>query len=220
MIRLAICCLFVVRVSCVDVQQQHSPQFNPPYSPYSPYNRPSNYDDRSRPNDRYSPQQNFGNQGQPSFGQPQQPGRHNLGNDPRLGNMPKTPLDRLRYAHSDSRCMEDILTFNPEEIITVATKYGKVTGRYSYLCDMPGVAERDRPVVTTQFDSHHHGYRPRARVRGNVTLFWESLTPSHRLVKMDSDLRFGVFHFHLRSTSYRCYLFIFCIVPYLTICLA
>lgn len=87
--------------------------------------------------------------------------------------------------------MEDLLTHNPEEIVTVNTRYGKVTGRYSYLCDFPGVAERDRPVTHSRdFDTYHHGYRPRARVRGNVTVFLG--IPYAKPPTRENNLRFKV----------------------------
>jgi len=62
---------------------------------------------------------------------------------------PKSPADRDRYYHSDSRCMEDILTYNPEEIVYVNLRYGKLSGRISYLCDYPQLPLRDRPQGST-----------------------------------------------------------------------
>ena len=62
---------------------------------------------------------------------------------------PKSPADLNRYYHSDSRCMDDILTYNPEDVVYVTTKYGKISGRISYLCDYPGLPLRDRPAGST-----------------------------------------------------------------------
>ena len=62
---------------------------------------------------------------------------------------PKSPADRNRYYHSDVRCLDDILTYNPEEIVYVNTRYGKLSGRISYLCDHPGLPLRDRPQGST-----------------------------------------------------------------------
>lgn len=61
----------------------------------------------------------------------------------------KSIVDRDRYYHSDSRCLEDIVTNNWEEVVTVNLRYGKVTGRISYLCDVPGLPLRDRPAGST-----------------------------------------------------------------------
>lgn len=93
------------------------------------------------------------------------------------GPQAKSPADRGRYYHSDQRCIEDILTYTPEEVVSVNTRHGKVTGRISYLCDAPGVPERDRPTKTYPGADGHHfpslspNYKPRARIRGNVTVF-------------------------------------------------
>ena len=73
------------------------------------------------------------------------------------------------------------MTQGPEEYVHVTTKYGKITGRHVFLCDTPGTAERERPVITYPSPSAHRfpppnpqAFNPvphRARVRSNVTIF-------------------------------------------------
>ncbi|KAI1289762.1 Neuroligin-4, X-linked [Halotydeus destructor] len=90
------------------------------------------------------------------------------------------------YGHSDARCSEDIVSQNLEDIVTVTTSYGKVTGRHSYLCDFPGVPERDRPLNVGQ--QQPYGWRPRSRVRGNVTVFFG--VPYAKPPTRENSLRF------------------------------
>ena len=75
----------------------------------------------------------------------------------------------IRYFHSDQRCIDDIVSSNYNEIVSVNTKYGKLTGRISYLCDMPGLNVRDRPVSFAQKYSEHTILK--GKVVANVTLF-------------------------------------------------
>ena len=79
-----------------------------------------------------------------------------------------------RYFHSDPRCIEDLLYLGLEEIASVNTKYGKLTGRISYLCDFPGSIEA--PL----------GRRP--RVMANVTLFLG--VPYAKAPTKENNLRF------------------------------
>lgn len=171
-------------------QQQFPGQFQPTNHPPPPY-------DTRQParNPQYDPHYD------PRFGHPHPQQPHPQPQYPFQPqfpyNQPKTPVDRLRYEHSDSRCLDDLLTYNPEEFVTVTTRYGKVTGRYSYLCDMPGVAERDRPSPTwgdRPFEHGayplHQGYRIRPRVRGNVTMFLG--VPYAKPPTRENNLRFKV----------------------------
>lgn len=106
---------------------------------------------------------------------------------------PVVPLKARRYEHSDSRCHDELLTYNPEEVITVNTRYGRVTGRYSYLCDHPGVPERDRPSFTYDRNNplyNYHQYRPRPRIRANVTVFLG--IPYAKPPTLEHNLRFKV----------------------------
>lgn len=76
----------------------------------------------------------------------------------------------IRYFHSDQRCINDIILSNYNEITSTNTKYGKLTGRIAYLCDMPGINLRERPVIFHERRDEGQS-NPRSRVVGNVTLF-------------------------------------------------
>lgn len=153
--------------------------------------------------------------GQYNYGSPYDIGYDNRNqiNNPNHPHInPKTPVDQIkRYYHSDSRCLEDLLTYNYDEIITVSTRHGKLTGmfqetlltltnihvvlmtgRIAYLCDGPGVPERDRPVNAQHQNQDYisSGYRPRARIKGNVTLFLG--VPYAKPPTRENNLRFKV----------------------------
>lgn len=92
----------------------------------------------------------------------------------------------IQYFHSDRRCIDDILSSNYREKVSVGTKYGRVTGRIAYLCDMPGLSMNERPII------HGVNGQPRSngrsRVAGNVTLFLG--IPYAKAPTKENNLRF------------------------------
>ncbi|RWS11327.1 neuroligin-4: Y-linked-like protein, partial [Dinothrombium tinctorium] len=74
------------------------------------------------------------------------------------------------YENSDTRCLQSLTNERPQrpERIEVNTQFGKVTGRYAYLCDEPGVPINERPLDTGQ---PYATYRPYPRILNNVTVF-------------------------------------------------
>ena len=101
-------------------------------------------------------------------------------NNPFQAPSPTAKSEKSRYFHSDQRCIEDIITYNREEVVYVTlAKYGKVAGRVSFLCDRPGVPERDRPQANyansayPSVNLYPYNSRPihRARVNANASVF-------------------------------------------------
>ena len=101
-------------------------------------------------------------------------------NNPYQMPSPTAKSEKSRYFHSDQRCIEDITTYNREEVVYVTlSKYGKVAGRVSFLCDLPGVSERDRPQANyansaySSANLYPYQSRPihRARIHTNVSVF-------------------------------------------------
>lgn len=64
------------------------------------------------------------------------------------------------YNHSDSRCLDALVNSRYEDTVSVNTRYGRVVGKIAYLCDAPGLPERERPF-----------FGPRPKIFLNVTVF-------------------------------------------------
>lgn len=53
----------------------------------------------------------------------------------------------VKYFHSDTRCMHQLINSHAQESISVITKYGKVTGAICYLCDLPGNKRQSSRII-------------------------------------------------------------------------
>ncbi|RWS27463.1 neuroligin-4: Y-linked-like protein [Leptotrombidium deliense] len=99
-----------------------------------------------------------------------------------------TASSHLEFENSDSRCKNTLKNerLNLPEKVDVTTNYGKVTGRYVYLCDGPNVAPQDRPVEEGY--SNRYGYRPYPKIYFNATAFFG--IPYARPPVKEQSLRF------------------------------
>lgn len=85
--------------------------------------------------------------------------------------------DKPRFFHSDERCLQDINVYSREDYVTVSLqKYGTIVGRIAFLCDLPGVPERERPpsnYANSPFSSSNIYSRPihPTRIHSNVSIF-------------------------------------------------